>query len=283
MADINVTLAESDINVTFSNAETIATTITLAGVAIVPNSTQVTTDTTNFNNNLSTADTTVQKALDTIDDLALAPTNATYVTISANATLSTERVLTAGPNITFADGGINSTLTIEAWSGTGSSTTLAGLTDVTIDTPATNQMLIYSGTEWSNHNLVLDTMVSPNADILLSAIGVSFTNNSAVFSSGTTVSLSVPYNCSIMQWDALSLSSGTFVADVKKSVYADYPSMTSIAGTDKPTLAGNAYKGTSTTLTGWTLAVTAGDVLKFDIEQAIQSGTITAQLKVRKT
>jgi hypothetical protein len=59
--------------------------------------------------------------------------------------------------------------------------------------------------------------------------------------------------------------------------------MSSIAGTDKPTLTASTYKGQSTSLTGWTLAVSAGDVIKFDIEQATQSGTVTTQLKVRKT
>jgi uncharacterized protein YciI len=212
-----------------------------------------------------------------------APTNVSYLTLGLDATLSAERVLTAGPCITFTDSGANGTLLVSAWSGTGSATNLAALTDVSITSPAANQILIYSGTKWGNPNLVLDTMISPQADVLLSAIGVSFTNNSAILKSGTTVSLSVPYNCSIMQWDAFSLNSGTFVADVKKATYANYPTMSSIAGTDKPTLTASTYKGQSTALTGWTLAVSVGDVIKFDIEQATQSGTVTTQLKVRKT
>ena len=43
-----------------------------------------------------------------------APTNAAYVTIGANATLTGERALTAGTGITIADGGANSTVTINA-------------------------------------------------------------------------------------------------------------------------------------------------------------------------
>lgn len=41
-----------------------------------------------------------------------APTSATYVTLSTNATLTGERVLTAGPGITFTDAGAGSTLTV---------------------------------------------------------------------------------------------------------------------------------------------------------------------------
>ena len=43
-----------------------------------------------------------------------APTSAAYVTIGANATLTGERALTAGTGITIADGGANSTVTINA-------------------------------------------------------------------------------------------------------------------------------------------------------------------------
>ena len=51
------------------------------------------TNTTNFDNNLSTADTDVQKALDTLDAMvggSGAPTTATYLTSTANGTLSNE-------------------------------------------------------------------------------------------------------------------------------------------------------------------------------------------------
>lgn len=56
-----------------------------------------TADTTNFNNNLSSADDTVQKALETLDETAGgtgAPTDATYLTTAAHAGLSAEEVIT---------------------------------------------------------------------------------------------------------------------------------------------------------------------------------------------
>lgn len=49
-----------------------------------------------------------------------APNGATYLTLSLNGTLTAERVLTAGTGISFADGGANGTLTINA---TGSAAT----------------------------------------------------------------------------------------------------------------------------------------------------------------
>lgn len=43
-----------------------------------------------------------------------APVDATYVTLSLNATLTQERVLTAGTGITLVDSGANGTITVSA-------------------------------------------------------------------------------------------------------------------------------------------------------------------------
>lgn len=48
-----------------------------------------------------------------------APTDAQYVVLSANGDLTSERVLTAGANITITDGGAGSTVTIAASAGGG--------------------------------------------------------------------------------------------------------------------------------------------------------------------
>lgn len=57
------------------------------------------TSTTNFGNNLSSADTDVQKALDTLDNMVAggggAPTDATYITQTANGSLSAEQALSS--------------------------------------------------------------------------------------------------------------------------------------------------------------------------------------------
>ena len=47
----------------------------------------------------------------------VAPTDAQYVTLATNATLSQERVLTAGTQMSFADGGAGSTLTLNVSAG----------------------------------------------------------------------------------------------------------------------------------------------------------------------
>jgi hypothetical protein len=48
-----------------------------------------------------------------------APTDAQYVTLATNGTLTGERVLTAGSGITITDGGAGSTVTVAASGGSG--------------------------------------------------------------------------------------------------------------------------------------------------------------------
>lgn len=63
-----------------------------------------------------------------------APTNAEYVVLSTNGTLSNERVLTAGSGITLTDAGAGSTITIAATGGSGAPT---GASYVTLGTDGT--------------------------------------------------------------------------------------------------------------------------------------------------
>lgn len=53
--------------------------------------------------------------------------------------------------------------------------------------------------------------------------------------------------------------------NVKKSNYSSWPTMTGIAGTEKPTLSGG-IKNQDVTLTTWTTEVSEGDILEYSIE-----------------
>src|SRR5215213_2717454 len=59
-----------------------------------------------------------------------APTNAQYITLATNATLTVERVLTAGTNIAFVDAGAGSTLTVNV---PDASTTVKGAVELATD------------------------------------------------------------------------------------------------------------------------------------------------------
>lgn len=74
--------------------------------------------------------------------LTVAPPGASYITLGTNATLTDERVLTAGTNITFVDGGAGSTLTINATSSSG------GLLSYTATMTSVDLLAWYGGADF---------------------------------------------------------------------------------------------------------------------------------------
>jgi hypothetical protein len=60
---------------------------------------------------------------------------------------------------------------------------------------------------------------------------------------------------------------GSCVVNIKKAAYASYPPTSSICASAKPTIS-SAIKYLDTTLTGWTTAISAGDVLLFELESS---------------
>lgn len=91
----------------------------------------------------------------------------------------------------------------------------------------------------------------------------------------------MPYNATIQNATIVSDLSGSIVIDVKKSNYADFPSTVSICASTKPTLT-SARKSSDSTLTGWTLGISSGDVLEFVVDSASTLTKATLTLKVIK-
>lgn len=90
----------------------------------------------------------IARLLDDLNAAVLAPTDASYVTIGANATLTSERVLTAGTLISLTDAGAGSTLTV-AYTGqsggmtrVGTITTTSGTTASKTDLPSAKMFLL---------------------------------------------------------------------------------------------------------------------------------------------
>ena len=107
---------------------------------------------------------------------------------------------------------------------------------------------------------------------------------SSVITSGVKGDLTIPFNCTITEWTLLADQSGSIVIDVWKDVYANYPPTVadSITGSAKPTITAS-IKNQSTTLTGWTSSITAGDTLRFNVDSSTILQRVTISLKVYRT
>lgn len=140
-----------------------------------------------------------------------APTNATYLTLSLNGTLTNERVLTPGTNISFVDTGANGTLTINAVSG-GSINSFE-----TITTPAGTSPVADSST---------DVLTLTNADTNITITGNSTTDTinfslDPTLTGITEVNTGITGTLKLKAANVIELTPSTIVGSGGLTVYND--------------------------------------------------------------
>jgi hypothetical protein len=101
------------------------------------------------------------------------------------------------------------------------------------------------------------------------SFGITIDGGGSAITTGVKGYVTVPYNGTITGWDIFADVTGSIVIDVWKDTYANFPPLVAdtIAGTEKPTLS-SAIKNQDTNLTSWTTAVTAGDIIAFNVDSA---------------
>lgn len=104
----------------------------------------------------------------------------------------------------------------------------------------------------------------------------------AAITTGVKGDLQIPFACTILGWTLLADQSGSAVVEISKGTYANWPTVGVITASAKPTLS-SARKASSTTLTGWTPAVSADDVLQIGVNSAATVQRVVLSLKVRKS
>lgn len=104
----------------------------------------------------------------------------------------------------------------------------------------------------------------------------------SAITTGSKGSLSIPAAYTITGWTLVADASGSAVVDVKKSTYSGFPTTSSICGADKPTLS-SVQKNQNLSVSAWTTAVTAGDVLEFNVDSATTVTRLTLTIVATKT
>lgn len=92
---------------------------------------------------------------------------------------------------------------------------------------------------------------------------------------GTEVLVRVPMDMTLQGVTLLADQSGSITLDVLSATYAGYPTFSSIVAAAPPTIS-SATKSQDTTLTGWTTALSAGDILKVKINGSVTNITYLA-------
>lgn len=111
----------------------------------------------------------------------------------------------------------------------------------------------------------------------------------SVITTGMKGYLEIPFACTIKRVTALADQSGSVVVDIFKCTYAQFDAGSThpvsgdkITASAPPTIT-TAIKSQDSTLTGWTTAIAAGDVLGFNVNSITTCQRVTISLKVTKS
>lgn len=105
----------------------------------------------------------------------------------------------------------------------------------------------------------------------------------AAITTGVKGDLPISFPCTIENWTLVGDQSGSIVVDIWKSSYAGAPPVIGgvITASAKPTISA-AQKAQSSVLNGWTTAIAADDVLRFNVNSVTDLQRVTLALRVRK-
>ena len=92
----------------------------------------------------------------------------------------------------------------------------------------------------------------------------------------------VPFDGTVTGWEVTADQAGSCVVDVRKSTYAGFPTFSSIAGSEKPTLVGQ-LKSQNFVLSTWTTALLAGDYLRITVESASVVTKLTVSVAITRS
>src|SRR5665213_1382651 len=231
----------------------------------------------------------------------IAGANVTLVNSGGNVTITVPSVvIIAGADtqvqvnsagVLYADSGFTYNKTTHNMSVSGLINTATGFTFGGAAT--TGHVLRGNGTEFIDAALIAadipsidaskittGTISSTRLPGIVSAIQFVVDGGGSVPGTGVYGQISLPYNCTIVGWTIVADQSGSAVIDVLRSTYAGFPTTTSIAGTDKPTLS-TAQKNNDFTLTGWgSTALNAGDELQISLSSVTTCNRLNLTIQV---
>ena len=150
--------------------------------------------------------------------VAGAPADATYVTLSLNSSLSAERVLTAGTNISITDAGANGTITVAT---TANPTFSTSVTTPKINlTDSTNQIVLDSDGTYTG-TLTMDTLTTASKTWTLpNASGTLAVSAAAPITLSAAGDIGLAYNTTNLQITATQLNTIQDIATSSSPTFA---------------------------------------------------------------
>lgn len=138
---------------------------------------------------------------------------------------------------------------------------------------------------WVVTPIALNTnTIAAGSNIPISPIGLTLGGIGSVIATNTQYDIFIPYACTINSVTMLADQTGSIVVDIWKVAYASYPPTISntITASAIPTIS-SSNKSQDTTLTGWTVSVSSGDTIRFNVNSCSSITRLNLVLKVTKT
>lgn len=122
------------------------------------------------------------------------------------------------------------------------------------------------------------------ASIKTTAIPFIIDGGGAAITTGEKGHLEIPFACTINRVTMLADQEGSIKVDIWKDTYALFPptNADTICGGNEPEII-TGIKDQDATLTDWTTAIAAGDILAFNVDSITDIERVTISLKVTKT
>jgi hypothetical protein len=115
----------------------------------------------------------------------------------------------------------------------------------------------------------------------VNTIGVTIDGGGSVITTGSKGFKYIQESCTITGWTIIAKESGSCVIDVKKCNYASFPTTTSIAGSEKPTLS-STQNNQDQTLTTWATSLVVGDILEFVVDSVSTVTRVSLFINISK-
>ena len=125
------------------------------------------------------------------------------------------------------------------------------------------------------------TFTKNGNDVTVGTVTYVIDGGGSTITTGSKGFLQIPFACTVNNWTIVADQSGSIVVDVKRATYSGFPTTSSIAGSEKPTLS-SVQKNQDLSLSTWTTSIAAGDILEFNVDSVTTVQRVTLALQVTR-